>query len=337
MPAPAEDAEVDRALAATGAASPPVATAAAGRRAFAAFLRRRPRFVLGYILVGGVLAIGLLSPWIAPHSAVDADATAFLQPPSLSHPMGTDTAGLDILSRVLAAPRVDLAIALLSTGLAAALGAFLGAFIGLWEGQGGVRGIVASLGLRASDIVQAFPVFALALVLVAVLGQGVRSIVLAIGIVNVPVYLRLMRGQTLVLRTLPYVEAARIAGGGDAYVLGRHVAPNAAPVILAQMAIGVGTAVMLTAGLSFIGAGVRAPTPEWGSMIASGFQNVVTGQWWPSLFPGVALALTTLGCGLIGASLEAWSSPRERTRPSRRDWLAFLASRARTATRTSVR
>ena len=330
MPGPAEDAEVDRAIGAAEAGAP-VAFSAREGRAFVAFLRRRPSFLLGYGLVAGALAIGVLSPWLAPHSPVDADATAFLQPPSLLHPMGTDTAGLDILSRVLAAPRVDLAIALLSTGLAASLGAFLGAFLGLWEGRGRARGLAAALGLRVSDIVQAFPVFALALVLVAVLGQGVRSIVLAIGIVNVPVYLRLMRGQALVLRTMPYVEAARIAGAGDAYVLARHVVPNALPAILAQMAVSVGTAVMLTAGLSFIGAGVRAPTPEWGSMIASGFQNVVTGQWWPSLFPGLALALTTLGCSLVGASLEAWSNPRERGRPSRRAWLAFRASRAKPA------
>ena len=320
MPAPGETAGP------TAAAT--VAPPAGAGRAFVAFLGQHPRFLAGYVLVGTVTAIGLLAPWLAPHSPVDADMGAYLLPPSLAHPMGTDTAGLDVLSRVMAAPRTDLAIALLSTGLAALAGTFLGGCIGLWEGSGRLRGAAASLGLRGSDIVQAFPVFALALVLVAVLGQGVRSIVLAIGIVNVPVYLRLMRGQALVLRTLPFVEAARIAGGGDAYVLARHILPNALPAILAQMAVGVSTAVMLTAGLSFIGAGVRAPTPEWGSMIASGFQNLVTGQWWPSLFPGLALALTTLGFGLISASLDAWSNPRERSRPTGAAWRAFLAAKS---------
>jgi peptide/nickel transport system permease protein len=326
MPAPGEETEMDASALAAEAAAP--ATAPVGTRwAFAAFLRRRTRFLVGYALVVGVAVIGLLSPWLAPYSPVDADSAAYLLAPSLSRPMGTDAAGLDVLSRVMAAPRVDLTIALVSTGLAALVGVVLGAYIGLWEGGGRLKHGAAGFGLRVSDVVQAFPVFALALVLVAVLGQGVRSIVLAIGVVNIPVYLRIMRGQTLALRTLSFVEAARIAGAGDTYVLLRHIAPNAMPVILAQMAVGVGTAVMLTAGLSFIGAGVRAPTPEWGGMIASGFQNVVTGQWWPALFPGLALAVTVLGFSLVGASLEAWSNPRERSKPSRREWLAFLAAR----------
>jgi len=311
------------AIAADSAASP--AAPSRERWTFLVFLWRRPRFLVGYALVSGVVAIGLLSPWLAPHSPTDAESAAYLLAPSLARPMGTDVAGLDVLSRVIAAPRVDVTIALVSTCLAALIGSGLGAFIGLWEGRDGLRSAAAGFGLRVSDVVQAFPVFALALVLVAVLGQGMRSIVLAIGVVNIPVYLRIMRGQTLALRTLAYVEAARIAGAGDAYVLARHIAPNAMPVILAQMAVGVGTAIMLTAGLSFIGAGVRAPTPEWGAMIASGFQSVVTGQWWPALFPGLALAVTVLGFGLVGASLEAWSNPRERTKPSRREWLAFLA------------
>jgi peptide/nickel transport system permease protein len=324
MPAPVDQTEMEaQAIAAVSAA--PAAAPQWDRGGFPAFLRRRPRFLLGYCLVLAVTAIGLLSPWLAPHSPVDADSAAYLLSPNLAHPMGTDAAGLDVLSRVMAAPRVDLTIALVSTCLAAGVGSVLGAFIGLWEGAGRLKSAGAGFGLRVSDVVQAFPVFALALVLVAVLGQGVHSIVLAIGSVNIPVYLRITRSQTLGLRNVPFVEAARIGGAGDVYVLKRHIAPNAAPIVLAQMAVGVGTAIMLTAGLSFIGAGVRAPTPEWGAMIASGFQNVVTGQWWPALFPGVALALTALGFSLVGASLEAWSNPRERTKPSRREWLAFLA------------
>ena len=290
---------------------------------FLAFLRDRPSLLFGYIIVVGMALIGLVAPLLPLLSPVDADASAYLLPPSWDHPMGTDSAGLDIFSRVLHAPRVDLAIALLSTFWAAAVGGALGAYVGLWEGQGRIKGPVALLILRFADIVQAFPVFALALVLVAVLGQGVTSIVLAIGVVNVPIYLRLMRGEVSTIRMQGYVEAARIAGGSDSYLLARHVVPNAAAPLLAQMSINTGVAVLLAASLSFIGAGVRAPTPEWGSMIAMGFQSVVTGQWWPSMFPGLALALTVFGLGRIGASILAWSSPRERSRPSRRAWKAF--------------
>jgi len=169
--------------------------------------------------------------------------------------------------------------------------------------------------------------FALALVLVAVLGQGATSIVIALGVVSIPIYLRLMRGETLVLRNQSFVEAARIAGAGDFYLLTRHIVPNAAAPILAQMTVSTGVAVILTAGLSFLGAGVRAPTPEWGSMIAMGFQNIVTGQWWPSIFPGLALALTAFGFAQIGASIRAWSDPRQRNMPTRRAWRRFAAAR----------
>lgn len=290
---------------------------------FVAFLRDRPSYLAGYVIVVAMALIGLLAPLLPLHSPVDADAGAYLLPPSWDHPMGTDAAGLDVFSRVLHAPRVDLMIALVSTLWAATCGGLLGAYVGLWEGIGGLKGPVATLLLRLADIVQAFPIFALALVLVAVLGQGITSIVIAIGVVNVPVYLRLMRGEALTIRTQGYVEAARIAGAGDGYLLARHVIPNAAAPLLAQMSINTAAAVLMAASLSFIGAGVRAPTPEWGSMIAMGFQNVVTGQWWPSIFPGLALALTVFGLGRIGASILAWSNPRERSRPSRRAWRAF--------------
>lgn len=303
-------------------------TPAAFAAEYWAFLRDRPAFLAGHLIVAAMVILAVIAPLLPLVSPVDADSSAYLLPPSWAHPMGTDSAGLDILSRVLHAPRVDLTIALVSTLWAALIGVALGAFIGLWEGDGGVKSGVAMVLLRVADIIQAFPVFALALVLVAVLGQGVASIVIAIGVVNVPVYLRLMRGEARSIRAQGYVEAARIAGASDFYLLLRHIVPNAAAPLLAQMSVNTGVAVLLASGLSFIGAGVRAPTPEWGSMIAMGFQNVVTGQWWPSVFPGLALALTVFGLGRVGASILAWANPRERSRPSRRAWKAFLRERA---------
>lgn len=316
------------------AGGPPIANnAGSGSSAagfeFIAFIRSRPSFIAGYVIVIGMALIGLVAPLLPILSPVDADSSAYLLPPSWAHPMGTDSAGLDIFSRVLHAPRVDLLIALGSTLWAAAVGGALGALVGLWEGVRGFKGPVATLLIRVADVVQAFPVFALALVLVAVLGQGIAAIVIAIGVVNVPTYLRLMRGEALTIRNQAYVESARISGASDLYLLARHIVPNAAAPLIAQMSINTGVAVLLAAGLSFIGAGVRAPTPEWGSMIAMGFQNVVTGQWWPSIFPGLALALTVFGLGRIGASILSWSNPRERSRPSRRAWAAFRRGDAR--------
>lgn len=295
---------------------------------FANFVLVRPGFLSGFLIVGAIAAVGLLAPLLPIASPVAADAGAYLLPPNPVHPFGTDGAGLDVFSRVLHAPRVDLPIAVISTLLAALVGCTLGALAGMWEGRGGAGGMSSAATLRTADVVQAFPVFALALVLVAVMGQGMRAIVLAIGLVNIPVYLRLMRQEVLRLRGQAFVEAALIAGAGRLGVLRTHIVPNALAPILAQISINSGTAVLLTAGLSFIGAGVRAPTPEWGAMIAMGFQNIVTGQWWPSIFPGFALALTVFGFGRIGAAILAWSNPHERSRPTHRQWRRFLAARS---------
>jgi peptide/nickel transport system permease protein len=294
--------------------------------AFARFVLGRRGFLLGYMIVAAVILITILAPWLAPYSPITADAGAYLLPPGGAHPMGTDTAGLDIFSRVLYAPRIDLAIALLATAAAVMAGGSLGAIAGLADGRRGLSGVLATGIVRSADVIQAFPVFGFALVLVAVLGQGVTALVLAIAIVNTPLYLRLMRSQVLVLRQQAFVEAAVIAGASAYYLLLRHIVPNALSTLIAQISNNIAAAILLTAGLSFIGAGVRAPAPEWGSMIAMGFANVVTGQWWPSLFPGIALALTVLGFGLIAGSIEAYADPRERTRPSPRAWRRFSAT-----------
>ncbi|WP_307236262.1 ABC transporter permease [Pararhizobium capsulatum] len=328
VPEPAVYRQVEPNVEARGGPIPAAGPTLGTTREFLNFLGSRKSFAAGYIIVILTALNGLIAPLMPLHSPVDADATVYLLAPSWTHPMGTDAAGLDIFSRVLHAPRIDLFIALVSTLWAAAVGGSLGAVTGLWHRKRRIKGMAALLILRITDVLQAFPVFALALVLVAVLGQGVSSIVVAIGVVNIPIYLRLMRGEVLNIRNKGYVEAAHIAGAGDFYLLSRHIAPNAVAPLLAQMTINTGVAVLLAAGLSFLGAGVRAPTPEWGSMIAMGFQNIVTGQWWPSIFPGLALALTVFGLGRIGASIQAWSNPRERLRPSRRRWKAFLATHA---------
>jgi peptide/nickel transport system permease protein len=161
-------------------------------------------------------------------------------------------------------------------------------------------------------VLQAFPVFVFAIAVVAVLGQSLYSVVIAVAFVNTPIYLRLMRSQVLSVRRMRYVEAAYVAGVSDTKILMRHVIPNSLAPVLAQLSVNIGWAILLTAGLSFIGAGVEAPTPEWGSMIAMGYQNIITGHWWPSIFPGLALALTVFGFALIGSSIEILADPARR-------------------------
>lgn len=279
--------------------------------------RARPRFALGCVIVLAAVVAGVLAPLVAPYSPIEANPSEFLQPPSGQHWLGTDAVGMDIFSRVIYAPRIDLAIALAGTLLSAVVGCLAGAWVGYYSRSGGVRGWLAYLVMRAADVMQAFPVFVFAIALVASLGQSVQTVVLAIAFVNIPIYLRLMRSQVMTIREMRYVEASLVAGLSDARTIFRHVMPNAMAPALAQLSVNVGWSILLTAGLSFVGAGVRSPTPEWGSMIASGFQNVVTGEWWPSVFPGLALAVTVFGFSLIGSSVELFADPVKMRRLTR--------------------
>ncbi|SDB74095.1 ABC transporter permease [Belnapia rosea] len=276
--------------------------------------RARPGFALGYAIVLGAILLGLLAPLIAPYDPVQADPAEFLQPPSLRHWFGTDAVGMDILSRVVYAPRIDLTIAVAGTVLSALVGGLLGAWVGYYSRRGGLRSVIAYLVMRVADVMQAFPVFVFAIALVASLGQSIQTVILAIAFVNIPIYLRLMRSQVMTIRDMRFVEASLVAGLSDARTILRHVIPNAMGPTVAQLSVNIGWSILLTAGLSFVGAGVRAPTPEWGSMIATGFQNVVTGQWWPSVFPGLALAITVFGFSLVGGSIEVLSDPAKARR-----------------------
>lgn len=274
--------------------------------------RVRPRFVVGYAIVLVVVLCGLLAPVLSPYSPTTADPAHFMQPPSWQHLFGTDAVGMDIFTRTIYAPRIDLTIAILGTLISALSGTFVGALVGYFSTGRGVRVQFSYAIMRAADVLQAFPVFVFAIALVAALGQSIQTVVLAIAFVNAPIYLRLMRAQVMSIREMRYVEASLVAGLSDFRTIWRHIVPNALGPVLAQLSINVGWGILLTAGLSFVGAGVRAPTPEWGSMIASGFQNVVTGQWWPSVFPGLALAITVFGFSLIGLSIEVFADPVKR-------------------------
>ena len=279
---------------------------------FLAVLRLRPMFAAGYIIVGVIILMAIFAPLIAPFDPIKADPVNYLRPPGWPYILGTDATGMDIFSRVIYAPRVDLTIALAGTLSSAVIGVALGVVAGYYESAGGWRTFASGFVMRAADVLQAFPVFVFAVAVVAVMGQSVQSIVLAIAFVNAPIYLRLMRSQTLSIRRLRYVEAAFIAGTSDIRIMLNHVIPNAIAPVLAQLSVNIGWAVIITSALSFIGAGVEAPTPEWGSMIAMGFQSIVTGHWWPSIFPGLALGVTVFGFALIGSSVEVLSDPARR-------------------------
>ena len=275
-------------------------------------LRRQPLLAFGYLAVLATILLALLAPVIAPFDPEDANAADYLQPPGGRHIRGTVVSGMDIFSRIIHAARIDLTIAVVGTLLSLAIGSPLGLIAGYFSGFKGVWGWLSEGLMRAADVLQAFPVFVLAIALVAALGQSARNVIIAIAFVNAPIYLRLLRTQALSLRERRFVDPARVAGNSELRIVFRHILPNATAPALVQLSVNMGWAVLLTAGLSFVGAGVRVPTPEWGSMVAIGAQNMITGQWWPSLFPGLAIAFTVLGFALIGDSLELMLDPVRR-------------------------
>jgi peptide/nickel transport system permease protein len=292
----------------------PAAKAAGWERLayYTALARARPSFALGYGIVTAVVLLAVFAPLITPFDPERADPSAYLIPPGWPHLMGTDATGLDVFSRVIHAPRIDLAIALIGTMISALVGSTLGALAGYYETRRGIGSFASGFVMRASDVLQAFPVFVFAIAVVAVLGQSLQSIIIAIAFVNAPIYLRLMRSQVLSIRRMRYVEAAYVAGTSDLKIIRQHVIPNAMAPVLAQLSSNIGFAILLTAALSFVGAGVEVPTPEWGSMIAMGYQNIITGHWWPSIFPGLAMAITVFGFSLVGSSIEVLGDPARR-------------------------
>jgi peptide/nickel transport system permease protein len=168
---------------------------------------------------------------------------------------------------------------------------------------------MGELLLRLMDVIQAFPVFILALALVAGFGPSALNVIIALTVLQFPVFLRLTRSAALVVSGRTFVEAARISGVGPLNVVRRHVLPNSMAPAFVGASVAVAQAILITAGLSFVGAGIRPPTPEWGAMISEGAQNLITGQWWPSVFPGIALAIVVLGYALVGDGLRLYLDP----------------------------
>jgi peptide/nickel transport system permease protein len=258
-----------------------------------------------------IIVLTAVGPYLAPYSTINASPTDRLIPPSPAHWLGTDDNGIDILSRLLAAPRTDVVVAVIATAISVLLGSPLGVMIALLESRKGAGStIVAEIAMRLLEVIQAFPVFVFAMVLVAVFGGTKVNIIAAIAFVNTPVFVRLVRSDVLSLVQRPFAEAARAIGNSEWRIGFRHILPNAIPTIFVQLSVTIGFAILLTAGLSFVGAGVKPPTPELGSMIASGAKFLIIGQWWPALFPGIALGLVVFSFGVFGEVMTKMMEPR---------------------------
>ncbi len=260
-----------------------------------------------FLLFTFLVVCAVLGPSIAPYDPLASDTMIALQAPSRAHWFGTDQLGRDILSRSLVAARLDLGIAAASVALVFMVGGFAGLSAGFF---GGWVDLVVG---RVADTVMAFPLFVLAMGIVAALGNTVPNIVLATAIINFPLYVRVARAETVVRREAGFVDAARISGHRDMAVLLRQVMPNILPLMAVQMSLTMGYAILNAAGLSFIGLGVRPPMPEWGIMVAEGAGFIVSGEWWVALFPGAVLMTAVFCFNLLGDGLRDVLDPRRRT------------------------
>ena len=254
-----------------------------------------------------LLLCAIVGPALVPHDPLASNTASALQSPSWRHLFGTDQLGRDIFSRVVVATRLDMAIAIFSVALVFAVGGLAGVTAGFFGGW--TDRIVG----RIADTIMAFPLFVLAMGIVAALGNTVTNIVIATAIINFPLYARIARSEANVRRNAGYVLAARLTGNSDMRIVLTTVLPNILPIMVVQMSLTMGYAILNAAGLSFIGLGVRPPTPEWGIMVAEGAAFIVSGEWWIALFPGLALMLAVFCFNLIGDGLRDIVDPQRRT------------------------
>ncbi|MCB8876806.1 ABC transporter permease [Acidisoma silvae] len=270
-------------------------------------LSENPMTLLAAILFALLIFCAVFGPLMAPYSPLLTNEGARMHPPSWLHLFGTDALGRDIFSRVLIATRLDLGMAISAVVISFVIGTALGAMAGYWGGW------VDAIFGRVMDTIMAFPLFVLAMGIVAALGNNVTNIIIATAVINLPFYGRFARAEVNVRRDLAYVEAARMGGNGAVRILWGHIVRNILPVMLVQASLNMGWAILNAAGLSFIGLGVRPPTPEWGIMVSEGASYIFSGEWWTFVFPGGALVIAVFCFNLLGDGLRDIVDPRRRT------------------------
>lgn len=259
---------------------------------------------IGFLLL---LAIAAFGPLLVPFDPLATNVVNALQGPSAAHWFGTDQLGRDVFSRTIVATRLDLYIAFAAVVLSSVIGSIIGAIIGFW---GGPADTVVS---RLVDVLMAFPLFVLAMALVAAMGNTLNNVILATAIINLPFYIRIVKAEVAQRSGAPYIAAARMGGSNNRELLLTFLIPNVLPILAVQTSLNLGWAILNGAGLSFIGLGVRPPTPEWGLMVAEGATYIVNGNWWLALFPAIMLVGTVFCFNLLGDGLRDILDPRRRT------------------------
>jgi peptide/nickel transport system permease protein len=269
-------------------------------------LLRNPVTVVSAVVLGIVVFVAVAANWVTPFGVNDVDVPSALRPPSGDHWFGTDELGRDVLSRVLVATQASMRVAVVSVAFAV----IVGVTVGIVAGYRG--GWVDTVFMRVVDVMFAFPVLLLALAVVAILGPGTITTILAIGIVYTPIFARVARASTLSVRVEPFVQMSQAMGTGNLYILARHIVPNIAGPLIVQTSLSLAFAILSEAALSFLGLGIQPPQPSLGRMIFDS-QGFVTMAWWMAVFPGAAIFVIVLAFNLVGDGLRDVLDPKQRT------------------------
>lgn len=267
--------------------------------------KRNPLFLVALFIITFLSIVALLGPVIAPYSPTEIDVNNVLAPPGLRHPFGTDDLGRDVLSRMIYGARVSLSVGFVAVGIAIMIGTFIGAIAGYYGGR------IDSIFMRFVDIMLTFPTIFLILAVVTIIEQNIWTIMVVIGLTGWMDVARLVRAEFLSLKEREFVLAAKALGIDNIKIIFRHILPNAlAPVFVAAV-FGISGAILTESALSFLGFGIRPPEPSWGNILTSGKDNIEV-AWWLSLFPGLAIFITTLSYNLVGETLRDSLDPRLR-------------------------
>jgi len=261
--------------------------------------------IFGAIVIFIVVFIAIFAPWVALYDPYETDLKNALLQPCWEHPLGTDTIGRDTLSRIVYGSRTSLMVGIISVTIAASLGLTIG-LIAAYFG-----GLTYTILMRFVDAMMAFPMMLRALLLAAVLGSGVKNVMIALGIGLMTVYARLMCGQALSIKESDYVIATRAIGASNARIMVRHIVPNGLPPLIVMMTMQMGFAILMEASLSFLGIGIEAPTATWGSMVSEGYKHLYTNPAL-SLAPGFAIMLLVLAFNMVGDGIRDALDPRLR-------------------------
>jgi ABC-type dipeptide/oligopeptide/nickel transport system permease subunit len=277
--------------------------AAFGRETPLGGLLHHPRLLAAGGLLCLLVVASLLAPWLAPYDPLAAHPASALEGPTVSHLLGTDSLGRDVLSRVLWGGRISLPVAILTPLAGLLVGGGLGRVSGYWGG------VLDLLAMRFVDALLAFPSLILAIALVAALGPGVINAMIAITIVQIPIYARVTRAMALQIKAADYVVAGRALGAGPVHIILRHLLPNMLSPLLVQISLSAAFAIITEATLSYLGLGAQPPTPDWGYMMNEGAQYISNGYWWLELGPAIAICLAVFGFNWLGDALRDLLDP----------------------------